>query len=94
MGERMTDTTQTPAPAPKTCPCWWPQMRDVLAMASTALFAFAMIAPAVIKGAAIDQELRGAIILQWGLVMGFYFGTSKGSAAKDETIAAMAPTAK
>lgn len=71
-------------------PWYRPAMRDVLAVASTALFGFALVAPAVLHGAIIDQELKGAIVLQWGLVMGYYFGTSKSSVAKDGTIASMA----
>jgi hypothetical protein len=64
-------------------------MRDVLAAASTALIAAAFLIPLAMRGAAVDPDLKGAIILQWGLVMGYYFGTSKGSVAKDVTIAQM-----
>lgn len=66
-------------------------MRNVLATASTALVGFALIAPAF--HVVIDGELKGAVLLQWGLVMGYYFGTSKSSAGKDATIGAMAKAA-
>ena len=87
----MTDTQLTPVRA--TAPWWAPQMRDVLASGSTLLIGAAFLIPAAIPHAVVDQDLKGAIILQWGLVMGFYFGTSKGSAAKDDTISTMVATA-
>jgi hypothetical protein len=87
----MTDAQLTPARA--TTPWWAPQMRDVLATSSTLLIGAAFLIPAAVPHAVVDQDLKGAIILQWGLVMGFYFGTSKGSAAKDDTISTMAATA-
>lgn len=90
----------TDAPAPEVTPlavsppaanAWWrPPMRDVLAVASTALIAAAFLAPMFKPGVVLDQEIKGAILLQWGLVMGYYFGTSKTSVAKDKAITELA----
>lgn len=103
----MTNTDQTP-PADdaeetrEPLPWWVPEFRSVLALLSTLLLAGAFLASyELAKGqvkldAGIMQSLgqiQGAVILQWGLVMGFYFGTTKGSAAKDATIAAQARAA-
>lgn len=83
-------------------PCWVPEFRSVLALLSTLLLAGAFAASyelargQVKLDAGIMQSLgqiQGAIILQWGLVMGYYFGTTKGSVAKDATIAAQARAA-
>lgn len=81
----MTDVppaARTPASAITTgghyaAPWWVPQMRDVLALLSTAMFAGMLFAPYAKTGVNIDQDLKGAIVLQWGLVMGWYFGSSK-----------------
>lgn len=90
-----------PAPKANVAPWWWPTMRDVLAILSTALLAGDLAAkywlaghPAQTAGlsTAIEQY-SGAIILQWGSIMTYYFGTSKSSAAKDATIAAQAGVA-
>lgn len=95
----MTDMTQTPPAAPaKVAPWWWPQMRDVLAILSTLLLAgaFASLFATAVLGQKIDPaigqalgQFTGAIILQWGGVMSYYFATSKSSGAKDATIAAL-----
>lgn len=65
-------------------------MRNALAIMSTALIAIAFLLPAIAKACGaditLDADLKGAITLQWGLVMGHYFGTSQSSAAKDKTI--------
>ena len=86
----MTDQLLTPITLAAT-PTRWPipQMRDVLAFCSTALFAFALAAPALFhdKSITLDADLKGAVIMQWATVMGWYFGSSKGSVAKDATIA-------
>lgn len=69
------------------------RMRDILAFLSTALFAVGLLAPMVVvngKPVVIDGEMKGAVMIQWGLVMGYYFGTSQNSAKKDETINTMA----
>ena len=84
----MTDANTT-SPIAATVPWWAPQMRDVLATGSTLLIGAAFLIPAFIPHATVDQDLKGAIVLQWGLVMGFYFGTSKSSAAKDDTISSL-----
>ena len=69
-------------------------MRDILAVASTLIFFSAFLLPWFHKlPDEVSQTLgqyHGAIILQWGAVMGFYFGSSKSSAAKDTTISDMA----
>lgn len=87
-----------PTPAPKTLPCWVPEFRSFLALLSTLLMAVSFAASyQLAKGevkldSGIMQSLgqiQGAIILQWGLVMGYYFGTTKSSTTKDATIAAM-----
>lgn len=59
-------------------------MRPMLALISTGLFAFAMVAPAF--HIAIDAEIKGAVIVQWPTCMAFYFATNKSSATKDATI--------
>ena len=64
------------------------EMRGILATLSTALFGAAMLGAKI--GVTIDPDMKGAIILQWGGVMSWYFGSSKGSAAKDTTIASQA----
>lgn len=89
----MTDTSgpqaeATPLRAP--IPWWVPQMRDILAVLSTLMFAGMLFAKAFRPDFAVDPDLKGAIVLQWGLVMGWYFGSSKASSLKDDTIAAMA----
>jgi hypothetical protein len=71
-------------------PWWVPQFRDVLALLSTLIFAGGLFVPAFKAGVVIDQDLKGAVVLQWGLVMGWYFGSSKASNQKDETIASLA----
>lgn len=87
----MTDIQAEPIKA--VAPWWWPSMRDILAVLSTLIFAAAYVAPMLNKAVTPDPDLKGAIILQWGLVMGWYFGSSKASAVKDATIATMASTA-
>lgn len=78
-------------------PWWWPRMRDILAWLSTIIFAGSYVIPLIV-GKTDPQILQmlnqyqGAIILQWGGMMGYYFGTSKSSGAKDTTIATMAAT--
>jgi hypothetical protein len=76
-----------PSPALSAARSTGETMKSALAIASTALIAVAFLAPMLFKGATVDAELRGAMILQWGGVMGYYFGTSRSSAAKDATIA-------
>ena len=75
-------------------PWWWPRMRDILAWLSTIIFGGSYIIP--LLHPKIDQQIlqslndyQGAIILQWGGMMGYYFGTSKSSATKDDTIATL-----
>jgi hypothetical protein len=97
----MTDTPQPgaapAAPEVKPYVITWPETRDVIALMSTALFAVAYAAPwlwGMPKGA--DQyvgQAQGALLVQWASIMSWYFGASKGSAAKDATIAAMAKDA-
>ena len=89
----MTDTPPVApvvAPAKEPSPWWMPDTRGVLAFLSTLLFAVALLAPLLGKGFVVDADLKGAIIIQWGAVMGWFFGASKGSAQKDDTNAAMA----
>ena len=69
-----------------------PETRDVLAVISTLLFGGAVLSPLYRSTFVIDPELKGAIITQWALVMGWYFGSSKSAAAKDATIADQAKT--
>ena len=83
------DPAPVPAVAPARAPWWWPNMRDTLALLSTLTFAATLLAPLIRKDLSVDPDLKGAIVLQWGAVMGWYFGSSKGSAAKDATIAAL-----
>lgn len=99
--------TDAPAPGPeptplpaKSAPWWWPDMRSVLSILSTLLLAgaFAALFATAVLGWKVDPaisqalgQFTGAIILQWGGVMGFYFATSKGSAAKDATILQLTP---
>lgn len=78
-------------------PFQWPETRTVLATLSTGLMAVAYVLPWLMSmpmgsEQAIGQ-LQGAIILQWGAVMSWYFGSSKSSAAKDDTIAALSKPA-
>ena len=85
----MTDQTIADAPTVRPPPWFVPQMRDTLAVGSTLIFAFTLAAPMFAKtGITIDADLKGAVIMQWATVMGWYFGSSKSSAAKDATIAA------
>jgi hypothetical protein len=59
----------------------WPETRDTIAVLSTLLFAAAYITPwwvAIPKGT--EQyvgQMQGALITQWALIMGWYFGSSK-----------------
>lgn len=64
-------------------------MKDILALGSTAIFAVTMLAPLIKQGFTVDQDLKGAIMIQWGGVMGYYFGTSQTSSKKDDTINSM-----
>lgn len=100
----MTDPTGQPAEAapvlaPNTAPAGKSTMRDVLAITSTLIFvgAFAATFAVVLSGHALDAgaaqglgQFQGTAITQWVGVMGWYFGSSRDSAAKSETIAAMA----
>lgn len=89
-GDAATNVVAFPAPAPPPANAWWrPPMRDVLAVISTMLIAIAFLAPLFRSSTAapLDPDLKGAILLQWGLVMGYYFGTSKTSVAKDRLVA-------
>lgn len=74
-------------------PFWWPETRDLMAICSTALFVFAYIVPKYFTPPDawkdIVTQMNGAVILQWGAVMSYYFGTTKGSGAKDQTIATL-----
>ncbi len=102
----MTDTSNqgaasaAPAQPPKVKPyvITWPETRDVIAVASTILFGAAYLAPWVIGAPKGSEQymgqMQGALITQWAGIMGWYFGASKGSAAKDDTIAAMAKDAR
>lgn len=83
------------ATTPKPRPFWWPGMREVLAILSTLLVALVLFVlvfvPLTQANSGAVNQVVGAVILQWGAVMAFYFATSKGSAAKDETIAKLTP---
>lgn len=65
-------------------------MRDILALASTGILAAAFLIPMFRPDAKLDPDLKGGILLQWGLVMGWFFGSSKQSQTKDQTISDMA----
>jgi hypothetical protein len=84
----------TPTPAPAN-PWYRPPMRDVLAVISTALISIAFLAPLFRSSTAapLDPDLKGAVLIQWGFVMGYYFGTSKTSVAKDRVVADLASQA-
>lgn len=61
-------------------PWWFPGTREFLAISSTVIFVLAYVVPLVkshINPQILDglNDYQGAIILQWGLVMGYYFGT-------------------
>lgn len=85
-------TASTQTSAPYSNPWWRPAMRDVLAVLSTTLVAMAYLLPWFATGprlaGALQQvgQLNGAILLQWGVVMGYYFGTSKGAAQRDAAV--------
>jgi hypothetical protein len=70
-----------------------PDTRASLAYMSTMIFAIAFVLPWFAKPPPEVQQAisqySGAIILQWGGVMGYYFGTSQGSSAKDTTLSRM-----
>lgn len=73
--------------------------RDALAILSTFLMACAYLLPwfvsppaANTNAAELISQMQGAVILQWGGVMSWYFGSSKDSAAKTETAAVQAAT--
>jgi hypothetical protein len=78
--------TDTPAPSAPLQRQW---MRNALAVMSTLMFAGALFLPAFRTGVQIDPNFKGALVLQWGLVMGWYFGSSQGSAMKDQALAQM-----
>jgi hypothetical protein len=78
--------TDTPAPSAPLQQQW---MRNTLAVLSTIMFAGALFLPAFRSGVQIDPNFKGALVLQWGLVMGWYFGSSQGSAMKDQALAQM-----
>ncbi len=97
----MTDTP-TPgaapaAPAKPRLQLTWPETRDVIAVLSTVLFAVAYAAPwlwGMPKNA--DQyvgQAQGALLVQWAGIMSWYFGSSKGSSAKDAVISALSQEA-
>lgn len=78
-------------------PEWFgPTTRDVLAILSTGLMLIAYGLPwfkTLPDGSAqAIGQLQGAIILQWGGVMSWYFGSSKSSDQKTDTMAVQAQT--
>ena len=70
------------------------ETRDVLAVMSTLLFVAAYFAPwvwGIPKDASTYLgQFQGAVIVQWAGIMGWYFGSSKGSDAKSATIDTLA----
>lgn len=80
----MTDTSEgAPAPAAARPRLSWPETRDVIAVLSTAGFLGAYAAPwfaLLPTGPGVEQyvgQMQGALILQWGAIMSWYFGSSK-----------------
>lgn len=89
----MTDTNVASAPAatgsPPSAPAPDPkraEMRDILALVSTGLFACAMAAKYALawSGTHLDQTIATqlnqfdtAALVQWAGVMGYYFGSSQ-----------------
>jgi hypothetical protein len=84
----MSDPTP-PAARASVRPWWVPTVRSLLALLSTLIFAGVLFAPAFVPKFVVDGDLKGAAIIQWGLVMGWYFGSSAGSHNKDAAISAM-----
>ncbi len=63
----------------------WPETRDTLAVLSTLLVAFAFAMPwlrSIPKGSEQNVgQMQGAILVQWAMVMSWYFGSSKSAVA-------------
>ena len=83
----MTDLPEG-APAPPAAPpraFAWPETRDVIAILSTLGFLVAYGLPwfiAIPKGSEQNVgQMQGALILQWGAIMSWYFGSSKSAGA-------------
>ena len=75
----MTDTTQPPPEKPAGLPPWFPDTRSILAVATIGC----------VFGAAfshVDQGIFTAILPLGTMVLGWYFGSSKGSDDKSAAI--------
>ncbi len=66
-----------------------PETRTALAVALVTLFTGALIAAFAVGDRQLTNTLGVGVLSALSTVVGFYFGSSKGSAAKDETIAAL-----
>lgn len=71
-------------------PFWYPSARGWAALGAWALAVFMIIMsairPELMKDQLWVQIATASIITAWGLVLGFYFASSSGSEAKQETI--------
>jgi hypothetical protein len=64
----------------------------ILAALITIGFFTAMFLPGVVPGFEVDEALKQTLVTMFILVIGYYFGSSSGSAKKDEVIASQANT--
>jgi hypothetical protein len=92
----MTDTTIAPAPDPesKPRPYWLPDTRGVLAITlivALVVMSFVLIAKdKAIDNPALNMLLGGFMTVGFATIINYYFGSSDGSAKKDDTISHIA----
>lgn len=77
-----------------TRPAWLPETRDFIALIMVSamvglLFALVLRPAAVPDNAVTNMVIGGFMTVGFTSVMAFYFGSSKGSIAKDDTINAL-----
>lgn len=87
----MTDLPEgAPAPAAARLRLTWPETRDVIAILSTLGFLVAYGLPWFVPiphGAEQNVgQMQGALILQWGAIMSWYFGSSKSAGVVREQL--------
>lgn len=67
-----------------------PLAQAILSWVVTLGFFVTMFAPAIFDGFTVDEAMKQTVIVVFVSVVSFFFGTSVGSAKKDETIAQQA----
>lgn len=64
-----------------------PIAQAILAALIVVGFFVAMFLPGIVPGFSVDEALKQTLVTMFILVIGYYFGSSSGSAKKDEVIA-------